>query len=911
MNKVYRKFLFSIILICLSMLSLSQTIPSASKLEQKISGKENIEYLYNLDDLARLKLRLGDLDSALILFKECSEGYKKTIGSKSERYGWTMNNIGATLSYQGKMQEALEYFKVCLDIYKEVYDQCNPQYFITLNNILKTYKKAQSYAEIEYLIRNYWDSQKIDSCQFSTEFLNFIDEMGYLLIKLGRNEDAANNFVLTEKIREDKFGINSVEYSTSLYNIAFGCISENSYQEAISLLEHSIQISKDSLGEINPLTLKYKEGLAEAYRGNKNFEGAIKLYSELMKVPDYYSKNSIYIDNNLASLYQDMGDYDKAIKSYKWAIADLKASENIDNELLLVSLSNLALLSMEIDSVNLAISLFSEINEKIIELLSKNLPLLSEKEKIIFMERVNYRMNVFNSFVVKEFEKHPALIDELYNNQLFVKSKILDLILCGKLFTVENKHEGLFALWKQYVNDREKLMYYYQTGYSNESETKKLENIINTLEKELNKSSIIFTETQKKLKWIDIHKQLSDTEAVVEMVSFNYYHKDWTDSIYYAALILTQETKDHPKLVFLKNGNNLDSTSFMHYQQYLTNPKQREDKDWESYQNYWAAIDYAIGDKKIVYVSPDGVYNKINIETLITPDGKYLSDKKEIRIINSSRELLQPKDSVKIKLQNALLVGNPNFNNTATDTIDALAYQINSNDISLYTTRSLEKADISPLPATEKEITTISNLLKHYKYTTTTLIGNDAQESEIKKAKSPSIIHIATHGYFDQDLKNPFNEKSIGTNADRVTENPMLRSGLLLAGSAQTIKGKFNPKKGTENGILTAYEVQNMNLENTELVVLSACETGLGEIQNGEGVYGLQRAFRIAGAKTIIMSLWKVDDEATQLLMTTFYEKWLSGKTKREAFKDAQNVLKNSLRYNHPYYWGAFVMIGA
>jgi len=153
-------------------------------------------------------------------------------------------------------------------------------------------------------------------------------------------------------------------------------------------------------------------------------------------------------------------------------------------------------------------------------------------------------------------------------------------------------------------------------------------------------------------------------------------------------------------------------------------------------------------------------------------------------------------------------------------------------------------------------------------------------------------LHIATHGYFQPDNK--------------AENNPLLRSGLMLSGAGSTIRGISN--SSGEDGILTAYEAMNLNLDNTDLVILSACETGLGDIKNGEGVYGLQRAFKVAGAKTLVMSLWKVSDEATQELMVTFCKNWLLSGNKREAFLLAQKALK--AKYPEPYYWGAFVMVG-
>ncbi len=181
-----------------------------------------------------------------------------------------------------------------------------------------------------------------------------------------------------------------------------------------------------------------------------------------------------------------------------------------------------------------------------------------------------------------------------------------------------------------------------------------------------------------------------------------------------------------------------------------------------------------------------------------------------------------------------------------------------------------------------------------------TYLANQADEAIVKGLKNADILHIATHGFFLGDA-----EKFDKDNADKFRENPLLRSGLLLKDAEKGMRGEI--LEG-EDGVLTAQEAINLNLDDTELVVMSACETGLGEIKNGEGVYGLQRSFQQAGAKTILMSLWKVDDTATQEVMTLFYNNLVAGKTKRQAFDDAQETLYK--KYKNPYFWGAFVMVG-
>jgi CHAT domain-containing protein len=198
----------------------------------------------------------------------------------------------------------------------------------------------------------------------------------------------------------------------------------------------------------------------------------------------------------------------------------------------------------------------------------------------------------------------------------------------------------------------------------------------------------------------------------------------------------------------------------------------------------------------------------------------------------------------------------------------------------------------------------INKVLKSSGYQVAEFIQQDATETNLKSAKKVAILHIATHGYFFQDVEKA--SWPIGVSADNAKDNVLLRSGLMLTGAS----GADNLTAGldsTSNGTITSYEAMNLDLNGTSLVVLSACETGLGEIKAGEGVYGLQRAFIVAGAEALIMSLWKVDDAATQQLMNSFYTNWLKTGDRQKAFKQAQ--LELMTKFKDPYYWGAFVMM--
>ncbi|MFN6945392.1 MAG: CHAT domain-containing protein [Cytophagaceae bacterium] len=460
-----------------------------------------------------------------------------------------------------------------------------------------------------------------------------------------------------------------------------------------------------------------------------------------------------------------------------------------------------------------------------------------------------------------------------------------------------------------------------------------LENIANYLEKELSLRLSITDykkqETTAPLTWNDVKSALGSNEAAIEVVRFNGFLPDsggkFTDQVYYAALIVTSRTKSHPGLVLIENGRELEDVWLKYYKNCI----RFHVHDDTTYIHFWKAIKDAPvmhGIKKI-YLSPDGVYNQININTLVNSEtGKYVLDEQEIVVLSNTKDVVQLKRGKGMgnSLAGAVLIGYPDYdfrNNKANETRNLPSIPVKG-------VRNIENQEkIEYLPGTREEVLKISELFAENGIAVQTLLEAKASEDNIKSPEfiynSPPVIHIATHGFFTQKANSilsyadtVFTDVSQIRIIDKSAENPLMHSGLLLAGAShayensvlvEEIQAVLKNQK-VEDGVLTSYEVMNLNLQNTDLVFLSACETGLGEVKNGEGVYGLQRAFQTAGAKSIIMSLWKVDDEATKDFMIHFYQFYFESFDIRKAFYAAQ--LETRKKYPHPYYWGAFVIIG-
>jgi len=304
--------------------------------------------------------------------------------------------------------------------------------------------------------------------------------------------------------------------------------------------------------------------------------------------------------------------------------------------------------------------------------------------------------------------------------------------------------------------------------------------------------------------------------------------------------------------------------------------------DENSYPHYWKPFEAVIGNKSKIYISGDGVYHQLNLNTLRQPiTGQFLLQRYDIHYLLNPAQILE-KQRIPFSARKAVLIGDPVFDMSE-------AEQAKS--------RRGEPQKFASLPGTNTEIVKINEILKNNAWTTSVFLKRFATEKNLKNIHSPDILHVATHGFFSTD--------KVKLSAD-AKKDFLFYSGLVLSGANRNLDKET--QEIYDDGILTAYEVMNLDLADTHLVVLSACETGLGKIENGEGVYGLQRSFLQAGARTILISLWKVDDQITQELMVRFYQYLFQGKSEREALKLAQ--LDQLKKFSNPIRWGGFIVVG-
>jgi len=412
------------------------------------------------------------------------------------------------------------------------------------------------------------------------------------------------------------------------------------------------------------------------------------------------------------------------------------------------------------------------------------------------------------------------------------------------------------------------------------------------IEAELNRSSSAFAQTTQKVTLEAVQKAIPANAALVEFIQYEPFNPKAPQgqrfgAPRYAVYVLT--STGEPRFADLGSASEIDALVNQYYN-VIRDPRLPREPLRNLDAKIMAPVRQLVGSATHLLIAPDGQLNLVSFAALVDEKNQYLIEKYQITYLTSGRDLLRLQNTPP-KANPPLIVANPTFDKPGSNPVQiASADRGNPRSIDLATMK------FGSLPGTAIEGETIAKLLPNSRLFTQA----QATETVVKSSNNPRILHLATHGFFLKPA--PTNQAQDGSR-NLPNENPLLRSGLAFSG--------FNMRQGGgDDGVLTALEITGMDLRGTQLVVLSACETGLGDVQSGEGVYGLRRAFTLAGAQSQVMTLWRVDDEATKDLMVNYYQRLARGEGRGEALRQAQLAMLKSLKHAHPKYWSGMIPAG-
>jgi len=843
--------------------------------------KENARALIDIGELAYAK---GYYKKAENSFTKARTKYETNDLTDDPNYSRVVANIGLLYSTMGRYNKAEEITLEALKMRQESFGKEHSSYGASLNNLSVLQKEMGRYNEAEENIK-----KAVNNLEKWTE----VDEMplaialnneAMLYQTMGRYDQAEEILTKAIEISERNQGKRSGNHQKFLTNMALLQQEMGNYEKAEEMFRRLINIKKRRFGTNSPDYAHVVSNQAELYMEMEKYD---KVEAKLKEAMEIYEKkfganHRLYAKaaSDLGNFYRFQGKYEEARPLLVEAKSIRKMQLGEEHPEYVQSLEDMAILNWKENKIGEANELYSEALVKSLSFINSYFPPMSEAEKTKYWDKLRPRFERFYAFVGDVADQKPALVGEMYDYHIATKGLLLNATNKIKQKILKSGDRSLINQYLQWLDQKETLASFY--SYSKDELEEQginldsMERVTNANEKSLSARSDLFKDgyTLKQVSYQEVKNKLKAGDAAMEVVRVRKFDNALTSEVQYLALTL-KPSFSLPALTLVQNGSQLETRYF----QYYNNAIHQKVQDDYSYDQYWAPLATQLAGSSNIYLSLDGIYNQININTLRTPTGSYVIDQYNLSFIGNTKELVL-KPTAATTRKTALLVGSPDFGGSA----------------------------VNPLPGTKVEVNRISKVLTNRGYRVAKETDQEATEKQLKSVSNPRILHIATHGYFLED--NQLGKgKVFGVNAESAKNNPLLRAGLLLAGASKVVDQQAaSSLENSNNGILTAYEAMNLNLSNTDLVVLSACETAVGDVKAGEGVYGLQRAFFAAGAHTMIMSLWKVDDAATQELMTSFYDSWLRYGNKKTAFKKAQLALKS--KYNEPYYWGAFVLIG-
>jgi tetratricopeptide (TPR) repeat protein/CHAT domain-containing protein len=945
---------------------------------QKALGPDHPLVATSLNNLAGLYKTQGKYDAAEPLYQHALAIRKKALGPDHPDVAASLNNLAELYREQGKYAETEPLYQQALAIWKKALGPDHPVVATSLNNLAVLYQQQGKYGEAEPLYQQALAITKKALGPDHLDVALRLNNLAALYGEQGKYSEAEPLYQQALAIRERVLKPDHPDVASSLNNLAELYREQGKYAEAEPLYKQALEIRKKALGPDHPDVALSLNTLGRLYDDQGKYAEAEPLLKQALEVdekalgPDHPDLADIL--NNLAGLYDAQGKYGEAEPLYQQALAIDQKALGPDHLDVALNSADLAMLYYGWNHPEQAETNFDSNFQILHKVIEKQFAYMSEKERLGFLGTVQGIFPVYFSFIYSYPD--PSSVGKMYDLLLWEKGMVASSVSAMRAKIAASGDQEAVSLLDRIAQKRTQVARITanppveaKSLEQARDQIAELEQQANDLERELVQRSptVAQERTSAQVSWEDVRAKLKTGEAAVEYMRYKFHDgKHWTGKSYYAALVITPATKIAPTFIPLGDAATLECGPINNYRQLVgmnasclpcsvpTDQQGVRSHDGSPtamaalntptfYEAFWKPLELALGNAKRIYFSTDGVLSQVSLVVVPDGSGKLLIEKYDLRPVISTKDLLrEPHPTGE---QTAALIGDPKFTATIAEQQTALAalskpyspqrqfsaggVEVASNAAPLPVRgggrRSFDLHLTWPdLPSTKIEVQQLNKLLTK-PWQVEMYTGAEALEEVMKRLHGPRLLHVATHGFFLADENQPqacSGGVSTRTGAPAnapdalqrpLKEDPMLRSGLVFTGANRIANGDATPE-GMDDGILTAYEAMGLNLEGTELVVLSACETGLGQTKAGEGVFGLRRALQVAGAQSVMMTMWEVPDVETQKLMKLFYGKWLSGEEKHQALREAQLELREQIKKNtgrdSPQKWGAFVLLG-
>ncbi|MBE9098234.1 tetratricopeptide repeat protein, partial [Vacuolonema iberomarrocanum] len=894
-------------------------------------GETHPDVATSLNNLALLYQAKGDYVAAEPLYERSLAIRETTLGENHPSVATSLNDLALFYREQGNYVAAEPLYERSLAIRETVLGENHPFVATSLNNLAELYRAQGDYVAAEPLYERSLSIRETTLGETHPDVATSLNNLAELYRFQGNNGAAESLYQRAIAIYEAALDENHPSIAASLNNLALLYQAQENYEVAEILFQRSLAILEATLDQNHPEVASNLNNLALLYMVQGDYETAEPILQRSLTVLEMtLGENHPTVGSilgNLAGLYQEQGNYGTAELLFQRSLAIHEIGLGENHPDVAISLANLAMLYRAQENYALALPLYERVTRIREMQLVLTLAVTSEARRRAYLNTLSGETNSLISF---NLQNAPEAASLALATVLRRKGRVLDATA-----------ESFLALREQLTPENQALLDELQTvetqranlffGSPIEGQAEllaELEARAEGLKNTLARQSAEFREEIQPITLEAVQQQIPADGALVELVHYRPVdatasrQEQWSAPRYAAYVLFRDGTI---RSVDLGDAAALDAQVFA-FRDALRNPRSNiQPLARELDAMLMQPIRELTGDATHLLMSPDGALNLIPFAALMDESNTYLAERYTFTYLTSGRDLLRMQREA-TPGQGPVLVANPDYGaipptppHQGGNQAQRPPYEGGFRGISNQRSSDFGSLNtFAPLPGTEEEAAAITPLLSN----PLVLDGANATEEALKQVDRPSILHIATHGFFlqDQDCLAVPNTRSgreafvdiISTDdvdcvpTPRNVENPLLRSGLVFAGVNQ--RDQF--PDGSEDGVLTAQEVAQMNLRGTQLVVLSACETGLGNVVNGGGVYGLRRAFVLAGAESQLMSLWKVDDFGTSELMQGYYERITRGMGRSEALREVQRELLDTGAYQHPYYWAGFIFSG-